>query len=37
LLQRYAGFADRISLVARWQPDAGAWADVVRVLQAAGV
>ena len=37
LLQRYAGFADRISLVAPWQPDAGAWADVVRVLQAAGV
>ncbi|MCX5737332.1 MAG: TIGR03617 family F420-dependent LLM class oxidoreductase [Proteobacteria bacterium] len=37
LLQRYTGFADRISLVAPWQPDAGAWADVVRALQAARV
>jgi probable F420-dependent oxidoreductase len=37
LARRYAGFADRISLVAPWQPDAGAWADVVRALQATGV
>ena len=28
LAARCAGFADRVSLVAPWQPDAGAWADV---------
>ncbi len=34
---RCAGFADRVSLVAPWQPDAGAWADVVHALQTAAV
>ncbi len=34
---RCAGFADRVSLVAPWQSDAGAWADVVRALRAAAV
>ena len=29
---RCAGFADRVSLVAPWQPDAGAFAEVVRAL-----
>jgi probable F420-dependent oxidoreductase len=30
---RCAGFADRVSLVAPWQPDAGAFAEVVRALR----
>jgi len=37
LTRRYAGFADRISLVAPWQPDAGAWALVIRALHPTGV
>ena len=37
LLQRYGGFADRLSLVAPWQPDAGAWTEVMRALQTARV
>ena len=37
LVARCAGFADRVSLVAPWQPDAAAWAEVVRTVQGAGV
>lgn len=33
--ERCAGFADRVSLVAPWQTDAGAWIEVVRALQGA--
>jgi probable F420-dependent oxidoreductase len=33
LVARYGEHADRVSLVAPWQPDAGAWAEVVRTLQ----
>jgi hypothetical protein len=33
--ERCAGFADRVSLVAPWQADAGAWTEVVRALQGA--
>jgi probable F420-dependent oxidoreductase len=34
---RCAGFADRVSLVAPWQPDAGAFTAVVRALHTAQV
>ena len=37
LVARFAGFADRVSLVAPWQPDAAAWAEVVRIVQGARV
>jgi probable F420-dependent oxidoreductase len=37
LVARYGTLADRVSLVAPWQPDAGAWAEVVRTLHAARV
>jgi probable F420-dependent oxidoreductase len=37
LVARYGELADRVSLVAPWQPDAGAWAEVVRALHGARV
>jgi probable F420-dependent oxidoreductase len=37
LVARFAGFADRVSLVAPWQSDAAAWAEVVRTVQGARV
>ena len=37
LTARCAGFADRVSLVAPWQPDPAAWAELVRTLQQARV
>ncbi|MBW2666327.1 MAG: hypothetical protein JRE13_08565 [Deltaproteobacteria bacterium] len=35
LLDRCGSFADRLSLVAVYAPDAGRWLDVVRAIQGA--